>query len=194
MDNFSTVYLTFDISLRRNACDRFAEDIIMLKQHDLWSDNIKHTKHKILFLARWNRPHMTVERVTVMWLSELKQSGEPQMSCVQHTAHALQVDARLMTKSVAKKERKKGHCCATEVCMRMREELSLPGRHNVVDVNSRSNLVRLYAGNVSETKRAPASRPGHLRGARGPLRDAGYHVIYYITKNDYCCLHQHLTL
>ena len=30
--------------------------------------------------------------------------------------------------------------------------------------------------------------------ARGPLRDAEYHVIYDITKNDYCCLHQHLTL
>jgi len=78
--------------------------------------------------------------------------------------------------------------------MRMREELPLPGMHRVVDVNSRPNLARLYAGNVSETKRTKAGRQAHLHVARGPLREAGYHVIYHIAENDYCCVHQYLTL
>jgi len=79
--------------------------------------------------------------------------------------------------------------------MRMREELTLPGRHHVVDVNSRPNLARLYAGNVSETKRITTA--GRHRGTcatRGPLRDARYHVIYHITENDCCCLYRRLTL
>ena len=84
-----------------------------------------------------------------------------------HT-HRAPVNARLITKTDdRKKERKKEQRRAAEVCVRMREELTLPGRHHVVDVNSRPNLARLYAGNVSETKRiTTASRQAHLRDAR----------------------------
>jgi len=122
-------------------------------------------------------------------------NSKPPMVCTHAPA---QFDARLMTQSVAvrKKERKKNQRKrkrgkqqrrATEVNMRMRCQCQA-GTTLLTSI-----LVQISRDFMPETCRKqnaprPAPTGAHLRCFRGPLRDALYHVIYHITKNDHCCL------
>jgi len=85
------------------------------------------------------------------------------------------------------KERKKERqCCNGSLYAHVLEAAMRCQAGTTLLTSILSQISRDFMPETCRKQNAARPAKGHLRR---PLRDALYHVIYHITKNDYCCLH-----